>query len=51
MVKRATRKIRGKEKRKRKRIILIGTEGKNKTETKYLMSFNRVLKNTSIQFS
>lgn len=51
MVKRATKKIRGKENRKRKSIILIGSEGKNKTETKYLTSFNRYLKSYVIHFS
>lgn len=51
MVKRATKKIRGKENRKRKNIILIGSEGKNKTETKYLTSFNHYLKSYVIHFS
>lgn len=51
MVKRATKKIRGKVLRERKKIILIGTEGKNKTETKYFNKFNRLLTNFTIQFS
>lgn len=51
MVRRANKKIRGKESRKRKKLILIGTEGKNKTETNYLNGFKRSLKTYSIIFS
>lgn len=51
MVKRVTKKVRGRESRERKRIILIGTEGKNRTETKYFSGFNRYLSQYSIHFS
>ena len=51
MVKRVNTKIRGKEKRKRKKIILIGTEGNNITETKYLENFRRYLNEYTIVFA
>ena len=43
MVKRATRKQRGVPRRKQKKIIMVGAEGKNQTERKYLESFNTKL--------
>lgn len=51
MARRVNEKIRGREKRKRKKIILIGTEGNNRTETKYLENFRRHLSEYSIVFA
>lgn len=42
MVRRAEQKKRGRLTRKRKKIILIGAEGKNKTEKNYFQKFNRL---------
>lgn len=43
-------KSRGKRLRKRKKIIFIGAEGKNKTETKYFNSFNRLQDTYIVKF-
>lgn len=51
MVRRATKKDRKKYTRKRKEIILIATEGKNKTERNYFREFNKSIKDCSIIFS
>ena len=51
MVKRPTIKKRGQHTRNRKKVILIGTEGKNKTETKYLENFRRHLNEYTIVFA
>ena len=42
MVKRSAQKQRGRNERSTKRFILIGTEGKNKTEIGYFNQFNRI---------
>lgn len=44
-------KSRGKRLRKRKKIIFIGAEGKNKTETKYFNSFNRLQDTYIVKFA
>lgn len=51
MVKHSAQKQRGKTHRTTKRIILIGTEGANKTERLYFQNFNRTQKTFSIQFA
>ena len=51
MVRRATKKDRKRYTRERKEIILIATEGKNKTERNYFREFNRSIKGCSIVFS
>ena len=49
MVARTKQKQRGQAKRARKRIILIGCEGKNQTEQNYFKEFNQTQKNYTIQ--
>lgn len=51
MVRRATKKDRKRYTRERKEIILIATEGKNKTERNYFREFNRSIKGCAIVFS
>lgn len=51
MVKRSAQKQRGRNERSTKRFILIGTEGKNKTEIGYFNQFNRIQKNFRVRFS
>ena len=51
MVKRSAQKQRGRNERSTKRFILIGTEGKNKTEIGYFNKFNRIQKNFCVRFS
>ena len=51
MVKRSAQKQRGRNERSTKRFILIGTEGKNKTEIGYFNKFNRIQKNFWVRFS
>ena len=51
MVRRASKKQRGKYTRKRKRVILIATEGKNKTETTYFSEFNSLFAEVIIVFA
>ena len=51
MVKRSAQKQRGRNERSTKRFILIGTEGKNKTEIGYFNKFNRIQKNFRVRFS
>lgn len=51
MVKRREQKIRGVRKRSRKKILLLGVEGKNKTEKRYFSKFNRLQNKYVIQFS
>lgn len=51
MVKRATKKDRKRYTRKRKNVILIATEGKNKTERYYFQEFNRSINDYAIAFS
>lgn len=48
---RANKKQRGKYTRKRKSIILIATEGKNKTEKTYFREFNESIKPFNIIFA
>lgn len=49
MVARTKQKQRGQAKRARKRMILIGCEGKNQTEQNYFKEFNQTQKNYTIQ--
>ncbi len=42
MVKRATKKQRGQVNRDRRKLILIGCEGKNQTEKNYFLNFNKI---------
>lgn len=52
MVRHTGQKKRGKISKKRKKILLIGTEGKNKTEKNYFSHFNRMQGNNYlIRFS
>lgn len=51
MVKPSAQKQRGRNERSTKRFILIGTEGKNKTEIGYFNQFNRIQKNFRVHFS
>ncbi len=51
MVRRATRKQRGRYTKKRKQIILVATEGDNKTEKTYLQEINRIIQDVSIVFA
>lgn len=51
MVKRATKKQRGRYTRERKHVILIATEGDNKTEKNYFHEFNGRMNDVSIVFS
>ena len=51
MVKPSPQKQRGKTTRLTKRVMLIGTEGKNKTETRYFNHFNQIQKEFRVQFS
>lgn len=51
MVKRPTIKKRGIYSRKQRKIILIGSEGKNQTEKIYFSHFNQIQKNYRINFS
>ena len=51
MVRRATKKERKSYTKKRNNIILIATEGKNKTEKNYFQGFNKLLKGCNIIFS
>lgn len=41
MVRRATKKTQAQKRRREKKLIVVATEGKNKTETNYLKAFNR----------
>jgi len=51
MVKRATKKERGKATRKRRKVIIIAVEGKNRTERNYFNEFNRDQKEYKILFA
>lgn len=48
MVRHTGQKKRGKVSKSRKKILLIGTEGKNKTEKNYFSHFNRMPENNII---
>ena len=51
MVKRVQQKERGVKRRERKKLILIGAEGRNKTETAYFKNFNRIQNEYVIHFA
>lgn len=51
MVKRANKKQRNKINRKQKKLIIVGTEGKNVTEKQYLKHFNTINKEHRIIFA
>ena len=51
MVRRATRRQKGRYTRKRKQVILIATEGDNKTEKTYFHDFNGRVQTISIVFA
>lgn len=51
MVKRASRKPKDRPTKKERRIVLVATEGKNKTEKTYLAEFNRLQKSYRIVFA
>ena len=51
MVRKVSVKTRGKTKRKRKSVLLIGAEGKNETERNYFMSFRNELRTTNIRMA
>lgn len=51
MVKRATKKQRGRYSQKRRRIILVATEGGNRTEKTYLQELNRSIKDVNIVYA
>lgn len=51
MVKRVQQKERGVKRRERKKLILIGTEGRNKTETNYFKNFNKTQNKYVVHFA
>lgn len=51
MVRRVSKKQRGIVKRRQKKIVLMGAEGKNQTERKYFESFNRIQDEYRVIFS
>jgi len=51
MVRRSAQRQRGKRTRSVKRIVLIGTEGKNRTEESYFKNFNQIQNQFIVKFS
>lgn len=51
MVRRSAQRQRGKRTRPIKRIVLIGTEGRNKTEESYFKNFNQIQNQFIVKFS